>query len=83
MILGVELQVGVGEMIRNTSSCLEPTNQQNTPMIYISSKKRYYDFGKIDAVENLSFDVYEELLEEVYNSIVSKDKKVYDRSKMY
>ncbi len=77
---GVELQVGVGEMIRNTSQLLMTYESAKYAYdLYFFEEKDIMDYGKLDKVENLSFDVYEELLEEVYNSIVGKDKKVYDK----
>ena len=77
---GVELQVGVGEMIRNTGQLLRTYETAKYAYnLYFFEEKDIMDYSKIEKVDGLSFDVYEELLEELYNSIVSKDKKVFDK----
>ncbi|MDF2512113.1 MAG: hypothetical protein K0S04_1979 [Herbinix sp.] len=77
---GVELQVGVGEMIGNTSQLLRTYESAKYAYdLYFFEEKDIMEFSKIKKAENLSFDVYEELLEELYNSIVGKDKEVYHK----
>jgi two-component system, response regulator YesN len=77
---GVELQVGVGEMTRNTSQLLRTYETAKYAYhLYFFEEKDILEYSKINKAESLSFDVYEELMEELYNSIVSKDKEVFEK----
>jgi two-component system response regulator YesN len=77
---GFDLHVGVGMLISNTSQLIMTYECAKYAYdLYFFEGKDVMDFREISRVQSLSFDVYEPLMEEVYNSVVAKDKNVFGK----
>ncbi len=77
---GIDLHIGIGTLITNTGQMILTCETAKCAYdLYFFEEQDIIDYKKIGKVQNLSFEVYEPLMEEVYNYIVAKDQKVYEK----